>query len=93
MTPLKRIHAIVHGRVQGVFFRDYTQRQARNLGLGGWVRNLPDRTVETVFEGEADKVAAMLAWLHEGSPYSRVSAVGAVEEELVGESAEFVVRY
>ncbi len=93
MTPVKRIHAIVHGRVQGVFFREYTKRQARSLGLGGWVRNLPDQTVETVFEGEADKVAAMLAWLHEGSPHSRVSAVDTVEEEPVGENEGFFVLY
>ncbi|GBE13539.1 acylphosphatase [bacterium BMS3Bbin14] len=93
MTPLKRIHAIVHGQVQGVFFRDYTRRHARHLGLGGWVRNLPDGTVETVFEGEADKVEAMLAWLHEGSPHSRVSAVDAVEEEPIGEDEGFFVLY
>ena len=93
MTQLKRIHAVVHGRVQGVFFRDYTRRRAGDLGLHGWVRNLPDRTVETVFEGRADKVDALLSWLHDGSPQSRVSEVEAVEEEPVGDDAGFYVRY
>lgn len=71
----QRMHAIVHGRVQGVFFRDYTQRKALELGLGGWVRNLPDGTVETVFEGEDDAIRRMGAWLHQGSPQARVDRV------------------
>ncbi len=90
---VKRIHAIVHGRVQGVFFRDYTRQEAIRLGLRGWVRNLPDGTVETVFEGEEDKVAAMLAWLESGSPMSRVSRVVSREEKPLGQDRDFVIRY
>jgi acylphosphatase len=90
---LRRVHALVHGRVQGVFFRDYTQRKAEELGLHGWVRNLPDRTVETVFEGDAGEVADMLAWLHTGSPMSEVTGVEAHDEEVRGESAGFRIRY
>ncbi len=90
---LRRVHAIVHGRVQGVFFRDYTRRKAEELGLHGWVRNLPDRTVETVFEGEAGKVTAMLAWLSTGSPMSGVTGVDAHDEDVQGEAAGFRVRY
>jgi acylphosphatase len=89
----KRVHAIVHGRVQGVFFRDYTQRKGRELGLNGWVRNLPDRTVETVFQGEAGRVAAMIEWLYRGSPQSDVSAVDIQEEEPCDEPGGFDVRY
>ncbi|HER63049.1 MAG TPA: acylphosphatase [Desulfobacteraceae bacterium] len=89
----KRVHAIVHGRVQGVFFRDYTQRKARELGLKGWVRNLPDRTVEAVFEGEADRVAAMIEWLHRGSPQSDVTEVDIQEEEPRDEPEGFDIRY
>lgn len=88
-----RIHAIVHGRVQGVFFRDYTQQKAVELGLSGWVRNLPDRTVETEFEGEPDKVRQMLAWLTVGSPMSDVSSVDSREEEPAGKSGDFSIRY
>ncbi|MFP7753570.1 acylphosphatase [Thermodesulfobacteriota bacterium B35] len=89
----KRIHAIVHGRVQGVFFRDYTQRQAEMLGLDGWVRNLPDGTVEVVFEGEADRVDAMCAWLEQGSPLSRVSRVLCEEEPASGRESGFAIRF
>jgi acylphosphatase len=88
----KRVHAVVHGRVQGVFFRDYTRRKARELGVAGWVRNLPQGTVETVVEGEPDKVAAMVDWLHEGSPLSAVSSVDVSEEDPGGEE-DFVIRY
>ncbi len=89
----KRVHAIVHGRVQGVFFREYTRRQAEQLGLYGWVRNLPDRTVETVFEGDAEKVAAMSQWLFEGSPQSNVTGVDLQEEETQNEFSGFTIRY
>lgn len=89
----KRIHAIIHGRVQGVFFRDYTQREATRLALSGWVRNLPDRTVETEFEGDAKEVDAMLAWLRTGSPLSEVTDI--VQETIPPQGTEktFIVRY
>ena len=87
----RRVHVIVRGRVQGVFFREYTRRQAEALGLDGWVRNLADRTVEAVVEGEAGSVEAMLAWLHVGSPQSAVTAVESSEEEARGELG-FVIR-
>ena len=89
----KRVHAIVHGRVQGVFFREYTRRKAEELGLNGWVRNLPDRTVETVFTGEADQVAAMMQWLSSGSPQSDVTEVEIQEEEPLDKSLGFIIRY
>jgi len=57
---IKRIHAVVHGRVQGVFFRETTRQQASAFGLSGWVRNLADGTVETEFQGEEEAVARML---------------------------------
>ena len=59
----RRVQALVHGRVQGVAFREYTRRQAVRLGLSGWVRNRPDGTVETVFEGPATEVDELLAGL------------------------------
>jgi len=90
---MKRRHAIVHGRVQGVFFRDYTRKKAQELGLGGWVRNLPDSTVETVFEGPARAVEAMTTWLAQGSPLSSVTQVETEDEEPTGEFRDFVIRY
>jgi len=93
MINCKRVHAIVHGRVQGVYFREYTRRKAEELGLNGWVRNLPDRTVETVFEGEEEQVGVMTRWLNTGSPYSEVTAVDIKEEESHNEPPGFSIRY
>ncbi|HFQ88579.1 MAG TPA: acylphosphatase [Desulfobulbus sp.] len=89
----KRMHAIVHGRVQGVMFRAYTQWQAETLGLDGWVRNLPDGTVETVFEGEEQQVEAMCDWLRTGSPRSRVSRVDCEEEPAGGMESGFSILF
>ncbi|WP_456387334.1 acylphosphatase [Desulfolithobacter sp.] len=94
MMAEKRIHAMVHGRVQGVFFRDHTRQKALELGLEGWVRNVADGTVEVMFQGDEDKVAQMLDWLHVGSPLSRVSAVKFEETAPVqGELGGFHIRY
>lgn len=90
---MKTVHIIVEGRVQGVFFRDYTQRQARNLKLKGWARNLPDGSVEIIISGSEPHVDAMIDWLHEGSPLAAVSAVN-VEEILPTEKLTgFEIRY
>jgi acylphosphatase len=69
-------HAIVHGRVQRVSFRKFTQQAARDLGLVGWVRNLPDGTVETVAEGDTAALDKLESWLRTtGSPASRIDEV------------------
>jgi len=87
----KRYHVWISGRVQGVFFRANTWEQARALGLTGWVRNLPDGRVETVFEGDAPAVEAMLAWCRIGTPPARVDGIEAREEPPGGEYADFAV--
>lgn len=89
----KRVHAVVHGRVQGVFFRDYTRQEATRIGLSGWVRNLPDGTVETEFEGDESMVKAMLSWLHEGSPLAEVKKVVSTTIASTGEQQAFDIRY
>lgn len=89
----KCIHAIVHGRVQGVFFRDYSQQKAQELALGGWVRNLPDSTVETLFQGAPEDVDRFLAWLHIGSPLAEVTGVDSREESADAQCCSFEVRY
>ncbi len=87
-----RLHAIVHGRVQGVNFRSYTIQEATRLNLTGWVRNLPDGTVETVAEGPRPALESLLAFLHQGPPAARVTAVDVNWEEATGEFDSFRVR-
>ena len=89
----KRMHAIIKGRVQGVFFRDHTQKEAENLGLTGWVRNLSDGTVETEIEGEEQPVRTMITWLHTGSPLAEVTEVSYNEKNITNETGPFIVRY
>ncbi len=69
---MKKMRAIVSGRVQGVGFRMYTRAQARQLGVYGYVRNLSNGNVEIVAEGEVEKVDALLEWAKSGSPSALV---------------------
>ncbi len=69
------VHVYIEGRVQGVWFRGWTEKQASKLGLTGWVRNLRDGRVEAVFAGDADKVGAMLALCRKGPPMARVDNI------------------
>ena len=76
-----RRRVVVHGRVQGVFFRDTTRRMARSRGVAGWVRNNPDGTVEAVFEGEPEAVESMVRFAEEGPRGAVVERVETAEEE------------
>jgi len=84
-------HIIVHGQVQGVFFRAETQRTATDLNIGGWVRNLPDGTVEARVEGTAENVDTMLKWLEHGPERASVTRLDVTEETASG-AASFQVR-
>ena len=77
-------HLIVHGRVQGVFYREWTVRTARELGLAGWVRNLPDGTVEALLEGEERAVRERSAARHDGPPRARVERIEQTGHEPLG---------
>jgi acylphosphatase len=66
-------HAVVHGRVQGVFYRASAEQEAARLGVSGWVRNLPDGTVELVVEGEDAAVDRMLDWAGRGPSRAEVT--------------------
>lgn len=72
---LEQIQVVVSGRVQGVGFRYSTVSQAEKLGVTGWVRNLPDGTVEALAEGTTDQIEAFLVWCRQGPPGSRVDRV------------------
>jgi acylphosphatase len=80
-----RARVVVHGRVQGVFFRVETRDRARSLGLAGWVRNAPDGSVEAVFEGDRERIESMLTWCRRGPSLARVDEVEAEWEDPVGE--------
>jgi acylphosphatase len=89
----RRVRARVHGKVQGVFFRECTRGEAVRLGLSGWVGNRPDGTVEVVCEGASSQVDALLSWLDTGSPLSRVSRVEYAEESPRNDGNSFFVRH
>lgn len=72
---MKRIRAIVSGRVQGVSYRASTVREAKRLGLVGWVKNRPDGSVELEAEGPGAAVDELIAWCHRGPAYAEVSGV------------------
>ncbi|MBI5583292.1 MAG: acylphosphatase [Deltaproteobacteria bacterium] len=86
-------HVVVHGRVQGVYFRAYTRDQARLLGLSGWVLNRRDGSVEAFFEGEKSRVEEMVAWCREGPPTARVEQVAVEYGKFRGSGDSFEVRY
>lgn len=77
---MRRAHAIIRGRVQGVSFRAATAAQAKQLGLVGWVKNRDDGAVELEVEGTPAQVTALLAWCEQGPPHARVA--GVVVDEL-----------
>jgi acylphosphatase len=83
---------IIHGRVQGVFFRDSTRRKAQELGVRGWVRNRPDGTVEAVAQGDPGTLERLEQWFRDGGP--RAARVERVETQEVPEEgfADFQVR-
>jgi acylphosphatase len=89
---MRRIRAIVSGRVQGVAYRASTAAKARQLGLAGWVKNLANGNVELEAEGSPDQVAALVTWCHHGPPSARVDQV-AVEELAPMGGDDFDVRY
>jgi acylphosphatase len=89
----EQLHAIMHGRVQGVSFRYYTVRQATALGLTGWVGNLPDGTVETVAEGTRQQLESLLEWLHHGPSGAHVESVNAKWRPATGQFRDFSVTH
>lgn len=87
-----QFHAIVHGLVQGVGFRDTTQWRASDLGLTGWVRNRMDGTVETVAQGSRDILDQFIAFLHQGPPTAKVTQVDVTWQDVTETFDGFGVR-
>ncbi len=88
-----RRHVWVSGRVQGVFFRQFTLEQARKLGVVGFVRNLPDGRVEAIIEGPEEKVARLIERMRQGPPMARVENLQVVSEPPTQEFSDFEIRY
>jgi len=72
---MKTQHLLIHGRVQGVWFRESMRREAERLGVAGWVRNAPDGSVEAVIQGSDAAVDALIAWARSGPPQARVERI------------------
>ncbi|HEY6533302.1 MAG TPA: acylphosphatase [Acidimicrobiales bacterium] len=80
-----RVHVVVSGRVQGVWYRESCRQQAVASGVSGWVRNRADGRVEAALEGEREAVDAVLRWMAEGPPLAEVTSVATTDELVVGE--------
>ncbi len=72
---MKTLRLVIHGRVQGVFFRDSMRIEAQRLGVTGWVRNNSDGTVEAAVHGEPAAVDAIMLWARRGPPHAQVTRV------------------
>ena len=90
---MKRAHIIVHGYVQGVFFRHYARKTALSLGLKGYVRNMADGTVEVVAEGSKEKINELIKFCKKGTEGAEVSNVDIKFEKASNEFEGFEVRY
>jgi len=84
-----RAHVFVWGRVQGVFFRSETRREARRYNVTGWARNLSDGRVEAVFEGKKESVENLIAFCKKGPPGARVTKTKVAIETYTGEFGDF----
>jgi acylphosphatase len=89
----QRVHVVVRGRVQGVYFRASTRDQADELGLAGWVRNRTDGSVELLAEGETAQLEQLVTWCHSGPRGAAVRDVTVEWQATAGEFVGFVVKY
>jgi acylphosphatase len=89
---VKRFHAIILGRVQGVFFRAMAREHAKALGIEGFAKNLPDGSVELDAQGEEDSLRELLRWCQHGPPGARVDDVNVAWRPLLEVSGGFQAR-
>ena len=93
MPSDKRVHIIVHGRVQGVNFRYYTQRKAMQLGVKGWVRNMKDGSVEIIAEGSGQKLEDFINWCKVGPESAHVTECEMEEVSITTNLTDFSIKY
>ena len=89
----QRIHLLVSGKVQGVFFRQALKVIAKKNNVSGWVRNLKDRRVEAVLEGDSESIGLVIEWSRIGPANSRVDDIEVINEEFKNEFSAFEVLY
>jgi acylphosphatase len=93
MAAEKRLHAVIRGGVQGVFYRKFTETEALKLNLKGYVRNMPDGSVEVVAEGNEKKLSLLLRRLYEGPAAAQVTGVEKEITEAKGGFTTFSVKF
>ena len=93
MEEKVRAHVRIYGKVQGVFFRMETQQAANKYGVVGWVRNLPDGSVEALFEGDRWRVEKLIKWCETGPPLAEVMDVDVRWEPYSGTYDRFDITY
>ena len=91
--PQQRVRLLVSGNVQGVFFRQALKVVAKKNNVSGWVRNLKDRRVEAVFEGDSKSTNSVIEWTRVGPANSRVDDIEVINEEFKNEFSAFEVLY
>lgn len=93
MTDLAALEAVVHGSVQGIFFRAFVRNHARRLDITGYAANMPDgRSVEVFAEGRRDKLTELLRHLHHGPPGARVERVDSKWSDFEGRYPQFTIK-
>jgi acylphosphatase len=88
-----RVHIIVRGKVQGVYFRQNAQRVCNGYGVTGWVRNLEDGSVETILEGDKNFVEDAISWFKMGPPSAHVEKIELRYDRYSGEFQDFKINY
>lgn len=88
-----RAHLLISGRVQGVFYRSFTEDVAHSLGLKGWVKNCSNEKVEAVFEGKKEDIEKAISLCYKGPPAARVSNIDVQWEDFKGEFDIFSTKY
>jgi acylphosphatase len=93
MAPVRTVHGVVRGLVQGVAYRASFRREALKRGLAGWVRNQSDGSVEFVVQGESDRVREIVEWAHKGPTLARVASVVVGDADHNAGLTTFEIRY
>jgi len=88
-----KVHVLISGKVQGVWFRANTKNKAEQLNINGWVKNTFDGNVEALFEGEKNAINEMIKWCYEGPPLAKVKNVLVKSQSKAGGLDEFVIKY